>query len=94
MTEISEIDRKNYKEIEGKDYPGNKCKRLLPLLKRGATTFCHYKLLKQAVKFGASFEILSGISFTQKFLFKDYIAILAKLRAETDNPAHSNAFKL
>ena len=94
MTEISEIDRKNYKDIDGKDYPGNKCKRLLPLLKRGTTTFCHYKLLKQAVKFGASVEILSGISFTQKFLFKDYIAILAKLRAETDNPAHSNAFKL
>ena len=93
-TDISETDHVNFKTNYGNEYPGNKTKKLLPLVKKGATTFCHYKLIKQAIGQGVLIEILSGISFTQKFLFRDYIAILAKLRANTDNPAHSRSFKL
>ena len=93
-TDISEYDHDNFRKNHGEEYSGNKCKKLLPLVKKGATTFCHYKLIKQAVSEGVLIEILSGISFTQKYLFRDYIAILAKLRANTLNPAHSRSFKL
>ena len=94
MSDISETDRESYKTNYGSDYTGNQSKRLLPLLNKGTTTFCHYKLLKQALRQNVSIKIMSGISFAQKFLFRDYISILGKLRSETDNPAHSKAFKL
>ena len=94
MSDISETDQESYKTNYGSDYTGNQSKRLLPLLNKGTTTFCHYKLLKQALRQNVSIKIMSGISFAQKFLFRDYISILGKLRSETDNPAHSKAFKL
>ena len=93
-TQISQIDHDIFRNINGTEYSGNRNERLLPLLTKGSTTFCHYKLLKQVIKQGVLLEILSGISFTQKYLFKEYISILAKLRAETDNPAHARSFKL
>ena len=93
-TDISETDQAAYKEMEGKTYPGNKHKKLLPLLKEKGVTFCHYKLMKEAIKEGVSLEIISGISFKQIYLFKDYISLLAKLRANTNNPAYSRGFKL
>ena len=92
--DISEYDQDIFKSNHGHEYSGNKYKKLLPLVKKGAITFCHYKLIKQAIREGVLIEILSGISFTQKYLFRDYIAILAKLRANTDNPAHSHSLKL
>ena len=93
-TDISEKDKDIFKKINNTPFTGNKNKKLIPLLERGATTFCHYRLLKEAIKQGASIELLSGISFTQKLLFKDYIAILAKLRANSKNPAHAHSLKL
>ena len=93
-TDISTIDHENYTKIDGDMYSGKKHKKLLPLLHKGGTIFCHYRMLKEAVQQGASIEILSGISFSQKYLFRDYISILAKLRANTDNPAHSRSLKL
>ena len=50
--------------------------------------------MKEAIKEGVSLEIISGISFKQIYLFKDYISLLAKLRANTNNPAYSRGFKL
>ena len=93
-TDLSEVDKECYKKIEGKEYQGNRHKRLLPLLRRGESTFCHYKQLKEAIKHGVIVDVISGISFTQKYLFRDYIAILAKLRANTMNVAHARSFKL
>ena len=58
-------------------------------MKKGESIFCHYKLLKEAMKLGAVVEVVSGISFRQKYLFRDYIAVLAKLRANTTNEAHA-----
>ena len=93
-TDISNHDQKSFTKIDGNIYSGKRQTKLLPLLHKGATTFCHYKLLKEAVQQGVLIEVLSGISFTHKFLFKDYIEILAKLRANTNNPAHARSFKL
>ena len=69
-------------------------KKLIPLLKKGESIFCHYKLLKEAIKLGAVVEVVSGISFKQKYLFRNYIAVLAKLRANTTNEAHARSLKL
>ena len=91
---ISETDQAAYKGMVGKNYSGNKNKKLLPLLEEKGVTFCHYKLMKEAIKQGVSLEIISGISFRQIYLFKEYISILAKLRANTNNPAYSRVLKL
>ena len=93
-TDVSKIDKEYYNKIEGKEYMGNRNKKLLPLLRKDQAIFCHYKLLKEAIKQGVIVEVLSGISFQQKNLFRDYIAILAKLRADTANPAHARSLKL
>ena len=93
-TDLSENDKECYKKMNGKEYNGNRNKKLIPLLKKGESIFCHYKLLKEAIKLGAVVEVISGISFRQKYLFRDYIAVLAKLRANTNNEAHARSLKL
>ena len=91
---MSENDKECYKKINGREYNGNRNKKLIPLLKKGKSIFCHYKLLKEAIKLGAVVKVISGISFSQKYLFRDYIAVLSKLRANTTNEAHARSFKL
>ena len=93
-TDVSKIDKEYYKNIDGKEYMGNRNKKLIPLLGKDKSTFCHYKLLKEAIKQGVIVEAISGISFGQKYLFRDYITILAKLRANSTNPAHARSLKL
>ena len=93
-TDLSENDKECYKKMNGKEYNGNRNKKLIPLLKKGESIFCHYKLLKEAIKLGAVVEVVSGISFKQKYLFRNYIAVLAKLRANTTNEAHARSLKL
>ena len=65
-TDLSENDKECYKKMNGKEYNGNRNKKLIPLLKKGESIFCHYKLLKEAIKLGAVVEVVSGISFKQK----------------------------
>ena len=93
-TDLSENDKECYKKMNGREYNGNRNKKLIPLLKKGKSIFCHYKLLKEAIKLGAVVKVISGISFSQKYLFRDYIAVLSKLRANTTNEAHARSFKL
>ena len=92
--DISPADFYNYRLINNEEYCGKKHPVLIPLLNENDTTFSHYRMIKEAVKYGTKIEFLAGIKFQQKFLFKDYISLLAKLRTETDNQAHSKIFKL
>ena len=56
--------------------------------------FTHFKMMKAAVSMGVSMKVQSGVSFKQKYLFSDFISLLASLRKNTSNSAHAKAFKL
>ena len=92
--EISPADFYNYRLNNDTDYCGKENPLLIPILNENETTFSHYRMIKEAVKYGAKIQFTSGIKFRQKYLFREYIAMLAKLRAETDNIAHAKIFKL
>ena len=92
--DISPADFYNYMMINDVDYAGRENPTLIPLLNENDETFTHYRLIKEALRWGAKLEFLSGVRFKQKYLFKDYISLLAKLRVETNNPAHARLFKL
>lgn len=92
--EISPADFYNYRTNYDEDYSGKENPILIPLLTPNETTFSHYRLIKEAIKYGSKIQIISGVKFQQKYLFRDYISLLAKLRSDTDNPAHAKIFKL
>ena len=91
---LSQLDRDWFKHQTGNEYVGNRHKQLVPQIDTIYTQFAHFKMVKSAVKMGVLLKIHGGISFNQKFLFSDFISLLAKLRANTTNSAHAQAFKL
>ena len=91
---LSPFDLKLYQTMKNKTYTGNKYATLLPITGPYESYFTHYKLLKAAIKQGAIVKIRSGISFKQKYLFRNHISKLSNLRSSSKNPAHKQALKL
>lgn len=91
---MSQLDRDWFKQQTGNEYVGDKQKTLLPMIDTKFYQFAHFKMVKAAIKMGVKLKVLGGISFRQKYLFSDFISLLAKLRSNTTNPAHAQAFKL
>ena len=92
--DLSPLDLELYQSVHHRSYMGNKNATLLPIMECYGSYFTHYKLLKAAIKEGAKVKVKSGISFKQKYLFRNHISKLSKLRSTSKNPAHKQALKL
>ena len=91
---LSAHDLNQYKTLYGQSFGGSKGETLVPMLENQESYFTHYRNMKEAVKLGVQLRILGGIMFDQKYLFKNYLETLSKLRSQTKNPVYKKAFKL
>ena len=93
-SDLSPHDLKQFESMQNTPYKGNKIDTMLPITDSFYSYFTHYRLFKCAIKLGVKAKIKSGVSFKQKFLFRDHIYKLGKLRSTSKNPAHKQALKL
>ena len=93
-TNLSAHDLNQHESLYGKSFGGSKFKTLLPILEHSKSYFTHYRMMKEAVKLGVQLKIIGGIMFDQKYIFKNYLESLSKLRSTTENPVYKKAFKL
>ena len=93
-TNLSAYDLTKYQSLYKTSFSGSKTSTLLPILDHYDAYFTHFRMMKEAIKLGVHIKILDGIVFDQKYLFKDYLETLSKLRSATTNPVHKQALKL